>query len=1243
MSKFAGILWSLATLQVLLVSVGCDSKVGTTKQGGSDQDLPVIIRYPSRPSLVSADLAASPGGGPSLFEAIDATQAGMDFLHRWELRKETVYLFDRVEAGGGVTVADVDNDGKPDVYLTRPLGGGRLYRNLGGFRFEDMTEEAGLSDQTILLSGGAFADIDNDGDFDLTVCSFGSPTRLYVNDGAGRFVDRAAELGFNFKGSGIMVSYSDYDRDGDLDGFLATNRYAANLKDPRHDHGPYAATKLQRNLRGEFMFPPELEELWGTVKRSDNSPWIIRAGQRGRLFRNDGGRFSEVGLDAGLEDKGMTISATWWDHNGDGWPDLYIANDFMGPDRLYENQQDGTFRDVAPEVLPHVPWYSMGSDVGDLNNDGREDFIATDMAGSTHYKSKLAMGDMDKFAWFLESGAPRQYMRNAVYLNTGSGRKMEVAQQLGLDASDWTWAPKFGDFDCDGWLDIFISNGMTADLFNSDSRRQTKLGVSIPFSELEPKRDFNMAFRNLGNLSFENVGEKWGLSEANASFGTALADLDGDGDLDIIVNRFKEPVALYRNSSGGGRIKVALYGRYSNSRGLGATVTVTAGEHTQARTLTSSRGVLSTNEPALSFGIGEALKVERLVVRWPSGHEQTFSDLNEGRRYEVTEPSWPPPDLDKMVPEKPAAPYVQRTNLPDWRHQELPFNDFEEQPLLPNRMSRLGPGAAVADIDGDGDEDVYMGGARDLPGVIFRRAGDGWELDSSNTVVFSTDRPSEDMGALFFDVEGDGDADLVVVSGGVEASEGDRSYRDRLYLNDGTGKYQPASREAFPGREESGSCVVAGDYDQDGDLDLFIGGRVVPGKYPLAPPSRLFRNDSTSQTIAFREVTDEVAPDLLKAGMVTSALWSDVDCDQDVDLLLTREWGAVGLYRNDGGRLIKADATSGVGSLAGWWNGIAGGDVDGDGDMDYAVSNFGLNTKYRPTREHPVVLYYGDFEGTGEMRIVEAKETAAGAFPVRGFSCSSGAIKSLVKKLDYDNPFHDFAIRNLTALYTRESLDKALRLEVNELRSGILLNDGFGSFRFMPLPALAQNSPGFGLQFFDANRDRHPDLYMVQNFHGPQPETGRMHGGLSMLLAGRGDGRFEPIWPQQSGLMVPGDAKSLVVLEDGDFLLSQNDEVPLLFSPRSGGASRCALRLRGKPGNPDAVGARVTLTSAEGDQVGAYEVHAGSGYLGGSSTALAICLGETSAQPVKVDVSWPDGQQSSHDLSGNGRHLISQP
>ncbi|MDB4372089.1 VCBS repeat-containing protein, partial [bacterium] len=512
---------------------------------------------------------------------------------------------------------------------------------------------------------------------------------------------------------------------------------------------------------------------------------------------------------------------------------------------------------------------------------------------------------------------------------------------------------------------------------------------------------------------------------------------------------------------------------------------------------------------------------------------------------------------------------------------------------------------------------------------------ESWKADTR----ISGGSDHEDMGALFFDAEGDGDLDLYVVSGGVESEKGSSNYRDRLYLNDGKGKFGLSDGGALPEVMESGSCVVAADYDGDGDLDLFVGGRIIPGEYPMAPSSHLLRNDSKEGRVQFVDVTSEAAPALQNLGMVTSALWSDVNGDGDSDLLITAEWGPVRWFRNNDGKFTENE-DSGISSLSGWWNGIVGGDLDHDGDIDYVVSNFGLNTKYHPSTKKPAILYYGDFSGNGERRIVEAKATIKGTLPVRGFSCSSSAIPSVLEKMGSKKPFHNFAIKALDEIYTEARLEKAQRFEVNELRSGAFINDGEGKFAFRALPALAQAAPGFGMSLGDINGDAHLDLYMVQNFFSPQPETGRMHGAMSILMTGRGDGMFDSVWPEKSGLVVPGDAKGLVQFSKGRFLISQNNGETLLFRPNYDRSQQCHIRLIGQSKNRRAIGARISC-SLEGVLLGSFEVYGGSGYL--SSGTSIISIPHEGEGMIEVKVEWPDGSKSNHQIPAKEGGEIRKP
>ncbi|MFP6901505.1 MAG: VCBS repeat-containing protein, partial [Opitutales bacterium] len=635
---------------------------------------------------------------------------------------------------------------------------------------------------------------------------------------------------------------------------------------------------------------------------------------------------------------------------------------------LYHNLGNGTFEEIARKILPHTPWFSMGADVADLNNDGLLDLMGSDMAGSDHYKSKMGMGDMEKDSWFLTTSSPRQYMRNALYVNAGGGRFLEAAFLAGLANTDWTWSLKFADLDNDGFVDLYGTNGMTHDQINSDLVAQADALKSPEekaafWRKTPPKRDPNFAFRNLGDLRFVPVASEWGLDFEGVSYGAAFADFDGDGDLDLAIASLEDPVRIYRNESTTGHlVKIRLKGAKRNSHGIGAKVTVETSVSSHVRYLTSCQGYASANEPILHFGLGEATTIKRLTVRWPLGTVQTYEDLPVDRLFVITEPEKaeaapPPVEPDPL--------FASSDALAAFPHKENNFDDFKVQPLLPHRLSRLGPGMAWGDVDGDGDDDVFLGGASGQDSSLALNDGKGGFVLSPQ-ILFSNKELSsfEDMGAVFLDADSDGDLDLYVVSGGFDPRLNPLYLRDRLYRNDGKGHFT-IDLNATSNLRDSGGPVAAADFDRDGDLDLFVGGRVVRTRYPTTPNSRLLRNDGGK----FSDLTDTLAPGLRLTGMVTGAIWSDFDGDGWLDLLVTHEWGPVGVWKNDKGKLANVSAKAGTADLLGWWTGIAAGDLDGDGDMDYAVGNLGLNTKYHASKEKPYLLYFGDLDGSGVPRI----------------------------------------------------------------------------------------------------------------------------------------------------------------------------------------------------------------------------------------------------------------------------------
>ncbi len=1181
-----------------------------------------------------------PAAGRTLFHRVPSSRSGLDFRLQFPQKAPFDLLTDQT-SGTGVAIGDVDGDQRPDLFFTTYNQGNRLYRNLGSWKFEDITQEAGVAGEGRWCGGANFVDIDNDGDLDLYVCVYGASNLLYVNRGKGVFDERARSHGLDFVGASVMMSFADYDRDGDLDGYLVTHRRKRRplhlLPKSTQEAVGRGILKIDSKARRAEVAEP-YQEYFQLMDKGNGRLELVIAGERDRLFQNDGeGRFKEVSDAAGIVGFEIGLAASWWDYNNDAWPDLYVSNDYKGGDRLYRNNQDGTFTETTRRVLPHTPWFSMGSDRADINNDGLIDFLASDMSGRDHLSQKMGMGEMGKNRWFLERADPRQYMRNALYLNTGGERMFEIAHQAGLANTDWTWSPKFGDLDMDGYVDLFVSNGMSRDFMNSDLAAAIESRDDAMWRQTPVLKQANFAFRNRGDLTFEPVATHWGLGLMAASYGAALSDLDRDGDLDLVVANFNDEASLYQNLSATGQaLLVQLVGRSSNRWGIGAKVTVLLDQGEQlTRVLRSAQGFMSSNEPLLHFGIPTGTQIERVRVEWPSGIVQRLEEVVADQWWVIREP-------DSGGVDGPGAPssepWFAETPRPfQWDHRERFYDDYQKQPLLPGKQSQAGPGVAVADVDGDGDEDLFVGGAAGQGGVLWVQREGAWKPIES---PFAVDSMSEDMGVVFFDADGDRDLDLYVVSGGVEAAVGSRLYRDRLYLNQGSLRFQRAPEGSLPLKFLSGSCVVAGDYDRDGDLDLFVGGRTIPGQYPLAAPNQLLRNDGGR----FVDVSETV-PGLGDSGIVTSALWTDPDGDGWLDLMVAHHWGAIALFGNRQGRLGDVSERVGLSGRRGWWNGISGTDWDQDGDMDYLVSNLGRNTKYHGNPEHPSVIYYGDVDGSGVSRIVEAKFEGEIVYPERGKSCSTAAIPSLNSKF---KSFKRFAMASLPEIYSPRQLQQALRLEVNHLDSVLLRNDS-GRFRMESLPALIQVAPGFGWGVGDFNLDGWDDAFLAQNDFSPQPETGRMDGGMSLVLAGAKGGALRTVWPDASGVKIGGDAKSVAVVD------LNADGIPDLVVTQNSGALRCLtnqfdedsqslirIRLKGPPGNPTGIGSRIRLKQG-GGRIRTREIYGGSGYLGQSSATVVFALHEPITEGNGIEVRWHDGRLSQVKVPAVGSHRIEVP
>ncbi len=1137
--------------------------------------------------------------GTTLFTQLTPEETGVRTANDYadpRMWNQLYHEFELGPIGTGVAIGDYDGDGRPDIFVVSKTESCRLFRNLGNFKFEDVTEKAGVGDKgeaaKIWKQGVTFVDVNNDGRLDIYVCRFGAPNLLYINQGDGTFKEMAHAYGLDVKDGSLMAAFCDYDRDGWLDVYVQTNL----LDNAGHPGG-----------QPDYLF-----------------------------HNNRDGTFTDVTARAGMaggDTQGN--SATWWDYNNDGWPDLYVANDFAMPDFLYRNNGDGTFTNVIDQVVPHTPYSSMGADLGDLNNDGLIDFMVADMAATSHEKDQRSMAEArsrNPDPADTATAVPN-YLRNAVYLNTGTDHCLEAAGLTGLGATDWTWSVRFEDLDNDGRLDLFVTNGMHREIHNIDLMRRMMTAESaaerVRIARNSPVlAETHLAFRNLGDLHFESTGAAWGLDQKGVSFGAAFGDLDGDGDLDLVYANYQGGVTVLRNdSTTGHRLVLDLRGTTSNRFGIGATVRIESASGVQVRQLVLARGYMSSSEPIVHFGLGEDDVVSRMVVTWPSGKVQTFENLAVDQRYTVTEPAGaikpaalqpPPPGQFSEV--------SQAENL-SWPSREELVDETAQQRLLPMRFNRRGPGLAAGEVNGGGRDDLVIGGTTKDPARLLLGSPAGKFIPADGAI---TDKgmPVNDGPVLLLDADGDGRNDLLVTRGGDNLPAGSPGYQPMLLLNRGDG-FHAAPAGTLPVLASSIGAAVAADFDRDGRLDVFLGARVLPGSYPLAPRSALFANRGGR----FEDVTDTLAPGLREVGMVTAALWSDVDGDGWPDLLVALEWGQVKYFHNDAGRGFSDwTAKSGFASAGtGWWSSIASADFNGDGRPDYVVGNAGLNTPYHADTAHPALIVYGAFKEDRSPLAIEGYYEGDKLYPRLSRQELGAFLPSILKRF----PRNDlYARASLGEVLGEDKLAAARRFAATELRSGVFLSQPDGTFRFAPLPRIAQIAPLQGIVAGDFDGDGNADIYAVQNSYAPAPVVGRFDGGLSQLLRGDGHGGFTAVPPVESGLVVPGDAKGLVVLDiDGDgwpdFAVSRNNGTSLVFRNK-GVTHRHSLRvsLRGAAGNPTAVGALLTLMLADGSSESG-EIEAGSGYY--SQSVAACFFGYPDSNPPRsIRVRWPSGAVTEH-------------
>jgi hypothetical protein len=1219
-------LGAICLVAALILGTGCS---GTSAKKKSDRNEP--------PTAV-ATKKTNPVTGK--FTLLPSSETGLDFTPAYDPDDELARLYQGVFSAGGIALGDVDNDGKVDVFCVGGPGKNKLYKQTGPFKFIDVTQPSGIAAQTPAWGAGAsFVDIDNDSDLDLYVCNYDSANELWINNGKGIFVERAAAFGLNIVDASVMAYFADFDNDRFPDLFLLTNR----LYYPQGFVSKYESTVMPD---GKVRLEEDLRPYFNVVVNPDGSQSLIAKGTPDRFFHNElGRRFKETSSSAGVNSDGIGMSAVVWDFDNDGDMDIYVCNDELDADCLYENRGRGRFEDVTADILLGTSWLSRGCDVADVNNDGRPDLLTTDTSGSTPYLANVLAPDFQTHADLIAAAVPPISMRNFLHINagrTGTGsesespaRFLETAQLSGIANTDWTWASVFGDFDNDGFCDLFFTNGHTRNFNDIDvlARPADNATPNTLWNRFKNEPQFdneNVAFRNLDGVKFENCTAAWDIGKNGASYAVAEGDLDLDGDLDLIVMNLNEPLSVYRNDiSNGNSLTFQLVGTRSNRGGIGAIISVETGSGTQVKANTPQRGLLASHQPLVQFGLGTTTTADRVLIRWPSGTEQVLLDVSANQLLTVVEPDFAPRIENKIS--EPRFHQLVNTSIP--AREEKDFDDDTLQPNLPYKLSRLGPGIALADANRDGQDDILISAPAWLSKVICLRSEN---LGSQPGKVFydtknqlPIDPSIEEYAPIFFDADGDDDLDLYIVNGGVEYKNVELRLGDSLMVfirtPQGAG-YRPIDRTSLPPTEFSGAAAAVADYDRDGDLDIFVGGRCVRGEYPISPRSMLMRNETTeADQPKFVDATQDDAENLRLPGMVTSALWSDANGDGWLDLLITTEWGPVRLFLNRDGKLVEATQESGLDKHLGWWNGINGRDLDNDGDIDYVVTNFGENSIFQVSAEDPTRIYYGQFGDAKNPVIVESKLSDQIELPVRGKLQMQLALPFIKEKFPTN---HDYASAKLADICSASELAAAKMLEANELRTCLLINDGSGKFELSPLPWLAQVAPGFGVVTTDFNADGFADIFIAQNFFSSRQETGRLAGGLSALFLGSATGKFLQSWPAESGIEIAGDAKGAACSDLNndlrpDLVVAVNNQRTLFFENGTTENVPIAVQLRGDEKNRQAIGARVELVLRDGSRQMA-EIYAGGSYLSQSTSLLYFGLGD-SGELRFVRVRWPDG------------------
>jgi hypothetical protein len=1054
--------------------------------------------------------------GSALFKKLTRAETGIDFTNTLTHQEDfDVFRYRNYYNGGGVGIADFNNDGLADVYLTSNMGDNKLYVNNGGWKFTDITEQAGAKGTKVWSTGVSIADVNADGLLDIYVCNAGDvksgnrENELFINNGNLTFTESAKKYGLADKGFSTHAAFFDYDKDGDLDCYVLNNSYRP------------VSTLGYRNLRNER------DEFGGH-----------------KLYRNDNGFFNDVSAQAGIYGSiiGFGLGVTVGDVNQDGWPDIYVSNDFYERDYLYINNKQGGFEEKLESLMGHISMFSMGADMADLNNDGYPEIFSTDMLPADNYRLKtlIAFETYDVYQLRLKNGYYHQYMRNMLHLNNKDGSFSEIGELAGVSATDWSWGALMVDFNNDLYKEILVCNGIYKDVIDQDfveylgSSEQMRAvieGKKIDFHEfvdrMPSKKLTNYLFTRKSDLVYQNVANEWGLGDPGFSNGAAYGDMDNDGDMDLIINNVNQELFVYKNQSReltkNNYLTCTFKGKDKNVFGLGATLRAYVKDQVLSFDHMPIRGFQSSMEYKIIMGLGKHEQVDSLVVTWPDQTVEIIKDVKANQQLTLDNAT---ARLISAPVKSPQKKWLTAIHTDSIVHHENPYNDFDRDRLQYHMLSTQGPAFTKADLNHDGLDDFYIGGAVGNAGAIYLQRP-GYKFTELPGNVFFDDKESEDVSAVFFDADGDADLDLYVVTGGSETLLQSIHSVDRLYENKGIKNGYPVFERTtgqIPSLYQSGSCVRPADIDNDGDLDLFVGTRVIPSYYGLPCDQTVLINNGKGM---FTDATASIAPQLKQLGMVTDATWFDYDADGYKDLLIVGEWMPITLFKNDGKKLSKVENIVGFEKTEGWWNCIKATDIDDDGDEDFILGNVGLNSKFKPTPESPIVLYVNDFDRNGSVEPIFAFKQGNAEYP---FALRQDIIKqmsSLKKQFVY---FKDYANKSLTDIFDAKLLRNATALKFYEPNTSLLINNSTSGFELKHLPLEAQFSPVYGIEVVDMDGDNHNDIVMGGNLFGVKPEAGRYDAMQGLILKNDGRENFTTISSSQSGLKITGEVRHITLI-----------------------------------------------------------------------------------------------------------------